>query len=61
MRSKADIAGLLLSLVDAFTLILIQLMLFLIAIAYYTVRLSAVLRKMSNNGWRASKDHSFER
>jgi hypothetical protein len=61
MSSKADIAGLLLSLVDAFTLIMIQLVLFLIAIAFSAVRLSAVLRKMSSNGWRASKDYSFER
>jgi hypothetical protein len=46
MRSKADIAGLLLSLVDAFTLIMIQLVLFLIAIAFCAVRLTTVLRNV---------------
>ena len=46
MRSETDIAGLLLSLVDAFTLIMIQLVLFLIAIAFYVVRIAAVLRNV---------------
>jgi hypothetical protein len=38
------------SLVDALTLIMIQLVFLLIAISFYAVRLLAVLRKMSSNG-----------
>ena len=59
MRSNADIAGLLLSLVDAVTLINIQLVLFLIAIAFYAVRIAAVLRNVEQ--WLASKQKLFFR
>jgi len=60
MRSEADIAGLLLSpLVDALTLIVIQLVYILIAIAFYAVRLVTVLRNVEQ--WLASKQRLFFR
>jgi hypothetical protein len=56
---EADIAELLLSLVDAFTLIMIQLVLFLIAIDFYAVRLTTVLRNVEQ--WLTNKQRSFFR